>query len=174
VTVTIGWDAAVGARDVFITTPGGTASLAGGFTAYRLPPGIVGISPAAGEPGQTLDIVISGVGFAGATSVGFGEGIEVNSFTVDSDTRIIASVTILDGAEDGVRSVQVETPAGSADFPAGFDLTVDGSSAEPPGQEPAGQSAGVPLAVFLVLGGVAVAAVASGALFLIRQLRGGK
>ncbi len=173
ITVRLSWEAAVGARDVSVTTPGGTVTLSGGFTAYRLPPGIVGISPARGEPGQTLDIVISGVGFTGTTSVGFGEGVKVNGFTVEGDTRITANVTILDDGEGGPRDVRVETPVGSVDFTAGFDLAVDASSEDPPRREStSGQSSEVPLVLF-ILGGVAVAAAASGVLLLIRRSKGG-
>ncbi len=173
-TVTISWDAAVGARDVSVTTPGGRATLAEGFTPLRLPPGILGINPAQGEVGETLDVIITGTGFSGATRVDFGEGIAVNRFTVDSDTRITANITILSRALRGLRNVRIETPAGSVDFPAGFDLTIDGSSGNSPQQgSTAEPSASVPVA-FLVLGGIALVAVACGALLLARRLRGSR
>ena len=128
VSVVISGDASLGVRSVSVTAAGGTATLDGGFVVYRLPPGVVGVSPASGKPGQTLDIVISGVNFTGTTSVDFGPGVKVNSFRVDSDMQITANITVLEGAEEGLRDVQITTAVGSVSFPSGFDLDVGNSS----------------------------------------------
>jgi Quinohemoprotein amine dehydrogenase, alpha subunit domain III len=131
VSIVISGDASLGARDVSVTTDGGTATLAGGFIVYRLPPGVIGINPAYGETGQTLYVIISGVNFFGTTGVDFGPGIKVNSFTVDSDMQITVYITILEGTQGGLQDVQITTAAGSVDFPNGFDLRVNDSPGGP-------------------------------------------
>jgi hypothetical protein len=168
VSIVIGGDASLGARDVSVTTDGGTATLAGGFIVYRLPPGVIGINPAYGETGQTLDVIISGVNFFGTTGVYFGPGINVNGFRIDSDLQITVSITILDGAQDGLRNVQITTAAGSVDYPNGFDLRVKDSSTEPSHSNyvPAGSANRWWIPV--LLGGFAVVILAA-VLFVIRR-----
>jgi len=129
--IVISGDASLGARGVSVTTDGGTVTLPDGFIVYRLPPGVIGINPAYGGTGQSLDVIISGVNFFGTTGVHFGPGIRVNGFTIDSDTQITVNITILDGAEGGLRNVRITTAVGSVDYANGFDLRVTGSSTEP-------------------------------------------
>lgn len=71
------------------------------------------VSPSTGTPGQTLSVTIRGTDLIGATVIGFGSGITTNNFTVDSSTRIQASITIDDGADIGPRDVSVTTPDGT-------------------------------------------------------------
>lgn len=172
VSVVISGDASLGARDVSVTTDGGTATLDGGFIVYRLPPGVIGINPAYGETGQTLDVVISGVNFTGTTGVDFGPGIRVYSFTIDSDMQITANITILDGAQGGLHDVRITTAVGSVDFPNGFDLRVKDSSREHSSSNysPAGSADlwWIPL----LLGGFAVV-ILTAVLFVIRKRRDG-
>ena len=87
------------------------------------PPTITSISPNQGNQGETLDVTITGTSFTGATSVGFGSGITVNSFTVDSPTQITANISIDAAATLGARDVSVNTPGGSHTLPGGFSVT---------------------------------------------------
>jgi hypothetical protein len=73
-------------------------------------------SPTSGWPGT--DVVISGHGFTGATSVKF-NGTAASTFTVDNDGQITAKVP--NGATDGTISVTV--PAGTATSSSSFTVT---------------------------------------------------
>lgn len=89
---------------VSVTTPGGSASLAG-FT-YVPTPIITGFSPQSGEPGTV--ITINGANFTGTTAVSFGFATAA-SFTVVSPTQITA---VVPGNAGG--SIIVATPGGTA------------------------------------------------------------
>ncbi len=64
--------------------------------------------------------MITGTYLTGTTVVSFGAGITVNSFNVDTDSQISASITIATGAAPGTRDVSVTTPEGTATKTAGF------------------------------------------------------
>ena len=118
--ITIDGTAAEGTRIVSINTPGGTATLPGGFTVTAPvpvpvpPPTITGVSPDSADQDQALDVVITGSNLSGATTVDFGAGITVTSFTVNSSTQITANITIDPAAAPGARSITVTTPGGSS------------------------------------------------------------
>jgi MBG domain (YGX type)/YDG domain/FG-GAP-like repeat/Secretion system C-terminal sorting domain/IPT/TIG domain/FG-GAP repeat len=95
--------------NVSVTTPRGTASLAG-FVFYPAPE-INLFSPTSGITGTT--ITIAGTGLTGASVVTFG-GTAATSFTVISDTSITAIV-----ASGTSGSIEVTTPGGTA-VKAGF------------------------------------------------------
>lgn len=116
-TIAIAADAALGVRDVSVTTTAGTERLSDGFT-VKVSPTITSVSPNEGKRGRILEVVLNGTNFAAATDVGFGEGITVNEFTVNSDTEIAARITIADDAEGGARDVSV-TVAGCTGIKAG-------------------------------------------------------
>ncbi|MBI5376565.1 MAG: DUF1566 domain-containing protein [Candidatus Schekmanbacteria bacterium] len=80
-------------------------------------------SPDSAEPGETLDITISGANFTGAEAIGFGEGITVITFTVISDTAMTATISIDLFANPGARDVTVTNTIGTESLPAGFTVT---------------------------------------------------
>ena len=127
VTLIIADDAPPGAEDVIVTTPGGTDTLAGCFNVAIPAPSIGSIDLTSGRQGETLEVVISGTRLDGATAVSLGEGITVNSFTVDGPAQITASITIDDDAEIGPRDVSVVTAGGNDNLPAGFDVEEAGN-----------------------------------------------
>jgi hypothetical protein len=86
-------------------------------------PRLDGIGPESGQAGETLDIIIDGSVFTGATAVSFGSGVTVNSFVVDGPTRITANVTIDPGASLGPRDVTVTTPSGDDTLTEAFSVT---------------------------------------------------
>ncbi|HEU5167375.1 MAG TPA: IPT/TIG domain-containing protein, partial [Chitinophagaceae bacterium] len=90
--------------NVSITTPGGTASIAG-FT-FIPPPTITSFGPSSAATGTS--VTITGTNFTGATAVSFG-GIAASSYTVNSSTSITAVVGT--GASG---NIAVTTPGGTA------------------------------------------------------------
>jgi hypothetical protein len=120
VNVTIASDATIGTRDIMVTTPGGSFTLAGGFTIKQKLPEIISLNLDSGNRGATLNIIITGNNFTGASAVQFGDDISVNSFTVLNANQITASITIMSTAAAGTRDVSVTTPGGSFTLTGGF------------------------------------------------------
>ena len=101
--ITIGGAAAVGARDVSVTTTDGTGTLAGGFWVDQAPT-VAAVSPGQGIQGQTENVTISGSFFTGATSVDFGADVTTNSFVVTPSSGS-AEVQIGTGTADECLSI---------------------------------------------------------------------
>ena len=57
---------------------------------------------------------------AAGSSVGFGSGVTVNSFSVDNATQITASIAVSSSATVGTRDVTVTNAAGTAALTNGF------------------------------------------------------
>lgn len=130
--ITIGSSAAVGPRDVSVTTPGGTAILEDGFAVAAMPssgPFVSGVAPGAGACGEALEVVISGSDLSEASGVSFGAGIAVD-YVVESSTVIRAGIAIDAHAVAGMRDVVVTTPEGSSVLSGGFEVL----TASPPPQ----------------------------------------
>ncbi|MBK6265046.1 BspA family leucine-rich repeat surface protein [Marivirga sp. S37H4] len=100
--------------DVLVSTPGGTATLAG-FT-FVPAPVITSFNPTSAAQGETVTII--GTDFTNASLVSFG-GTNVVSYTVISDTEIAAVVG--SGASG---DVLVSTPGGTATL-SGFEFTTE-------------------------------------------------
>ena len=83
------------------------------------------VNPGSANQGQTLSVTVTGTGFTGAKGVSFGGGIDVTSYSVDSDTQITANIVIANRAFVGTRFVGVGTPSGRGTLPAGFSVTSD-------------------------------------------------
>jgi hypothetical protein len=78
------------------------------------------VSPGDAVQGQTLNVTVTGTELLGVTSVGFGPGVTVNSFTVDNTTQITAGITVSGSATVGARDVTVTNAAGTATLANGF------------------------------------------------------
>ncbi len=76
-------------------------------------PTVASVNPGSGQQGKTLTVTITGANLTGATSVSFGAGVTVNSFTVNSSTQITANISISSTATTGAKNVSVTTPAGT-------------------------------------------------------------
>jgi PKD repeat protein len=98
--IAIASTATIGPRDVSVTTPRGTGTLTGTFE-------VTGVSPSSGSHGNTLSVVITSINLSGATAVSFGEGITINSFNVNSETEMTASITIDMTAAPGPRDIMI-------------------------------------------------------------------
>ena len=83
-------------------------------------PKVNSIGVISGLLGQTLDITITGSGYAGVTEVSFGSGINVNDFQVTDYNHIIASITIAADAATGPRDISVTTPLGTGTLAGSF------------------------------------------------------
>ena len=127
--IAISSSATLGVRDVSVATPGGTATKTSGFTVNQVSPTITSVSPNQGNQGDTLDVAITGICLTGATSVSFGLGIAVNSFTVDSDTKIVVNITISGTATAGIRDISATTPEGTGILTSGFTVKEKGTEA---------------------------------------------
>jgi hypothetical protein len=102
---------------ITVTSPSGSFTTTSNFSSASGPV-ISGFSPAVGGPG--IYVVISGVGFTGASSVKFFNGVAA-SFHVSADTQIIATVP---SASTGPVSVTV----GSTTYSTTTNFTVTSSA----------------------------------------------
>jgi hypothetical protein len=119
--IAISGSAAIGGRDVSVSTPGGTSTKAAAFTVDSVPaPAVGSVSPGTGIQGQSLTATITGTDFSGATAVSFGPGITVTGYTVKSSTQIATGITVGGSAAPGIRDVSVTTPGGTAVLDGGF------------------------------------------------------
>ena len=97
---------------------------------------ITGIDASSGNQGETLDVVLTGQSsgdyethfVSGVSVADFGEGITVNSTTVNSATQITANITIDSGADIGTRAVTVDTENEIAIAVPAFRVTVGHST----------------------------------------------
>ena len=81
------------------------------------PAQIVSIAPSAAQPGQTLQVTITGQYtnyVQGSTTAIFGPGVSVASLTVTSPTTATVQLTVAPAAAPGIRSVTVATGVQSA------------------------------------------------------------
>jgi hypothetical protein len=112
-TFTIGGTAATTARNVTVTTAGGTSN-AVTFTVILPPaPTLTSVTPNSGVRGTSVGVTLMGTNFtATGTTVAAGTGINVNGINVVSSTQINATFTIATNASLGGHSVTVTTTSG--------------------------------------------------------------
>jgi YD repeat-containing protein len=96
-----------GAVDVSVTTGGGTAVIASGFTYLGAAPAVTGVSPNAGPLAGGTPVTITGTGLSGLTAVSFGGTPAV--FSPASDTLAYATSP---AHAQGQVDIQVTTPSG--------------------------------------------------------------
>ncbi|MFC1998931.1 IPT/TIG domain-containing protein, partial [Chloroflexota bacterium] len=127
-----------------VTTPVGSDTLSGSFTVEQAPPDINSINPTSAKRGDTLNVTITGDYFDSASAVGFGAGVTVDSYTVDSSTQITATVTVSGAATLGTRDVSVTTPIGSGTLSGSFTIN-SVSPNKPTNSTPANGATGISL-----------------------------
>ena len=101
--------APVGARDVTVTSGGGSATCTGCLTIHPAPVP-TSTSPNKGARGATLSVDILGSNFRAGAKATFGSGITVNSTTFVNSGRLTANITISSGTTTGARTVKVINP----------------------------------------------------------------
>ena len=110
--------AALGFRDVTVTTGGETARGIGALQLVEAPdsPAVVSVSPPVVAAGSTRDVTISGAltHFGAGSHAHLGDDVTVNHLTASSPTSAVANVTVGAGAAIGFRAVSVQTPGESA------------------------------------------------------------
>jgi hypothetical protein len=113
VRLTVAPGAALGFRDVTVTTGGETAKGIGAVQVADAPsaPAILSVTPPIVAAGSTRDVTLSGAltHFSGASVADLGAGVTVNKLTAGSATTAVANVTVASGATVGFRSVSVQT-----------------------------------------------------------------
>jgi len=84
-----------------------------GYTSAIPAATVTAVNPASGMQGQCpMTVIITGTNFNGATAISFGTGITVSRFTVNSATRITATICITSDAALGAHDVAVTTHGG--------------------------------------------------------------
>jgi len=112
-TFTISATAAVGARNVSITTPGGVSNF---VTFEVLAPTLSSVSPNVSLRGVTnLPLTFTGIGLTGASAftVSPATGITISAPTVVNDTTVTANISIGNTAAAGVHTISITTPDGA-------------------------------------------------------------
>ncbi|MEX1113130.1 MAG: IPT/TIG domain-containing protein [Patescibacteria group bacterium] len=105
--------AALGSRDVTVTTSGGTTAVTT-FTVNPPAPTLTAVSPTTGVQGNTVAVTLTGTNFvAGATVAVSGSNVTVSNVTVVSATSVTADFAIASGAALGDRNVTVTTAGGT-------------------------------------------------------------
>jgi IPT/TIG domain-containing protein len=105
---------AAGAVDVLLTTPGGTSTLAQGYT-YAAAPDLASVTPDQGPTAGGQTVTLDGTGLSGTSSVTFG-GLDATIITVTP-----TSVTVTTpGQTAGAVDVAVTTTIGTSTLVAGY------------------------------------------------------
>lgn len=116
-TLTIDAGAAAGARNVTVTTAGGTTG-AQSFTITELPPSaptLTSLSPSIGVEAAVVTVTLTGTNFIdGATVAVSDPSVTVSDVVVVGPTSITATFTVDDCADPGARTVTVTTAGGTS------------------------------------------------------------
>jgi methionine-rich copper-binding protein CopC len=124
--ITISPTATLGSRNVTVTTGGEVAGITGGFTVLAGVPALTSASPAMGQAGTTLNVIVDGVFTTfqqGFSSVSFGGGISVNAVIVNNTGQLTANITVASNASVGNRTVSVTTDGQTLNLNNGFSVT---------------------------------------------------
>jgi hypothetical protein len=124
--IAISATAALGARNVSVTTGSETATISNGFDVIAGAPAIVSASPASAAAGATANVVVTGAFTSfqqGTTTVSFGSGIAVNSVTVKNATQLTANITVGATTPVGTDTITVTTGGQTETLANGFATT---------------------------------------------------
>ena len=102
------------------------------------------VTPNSGNAGQTVTVVVTGIGFQAGTTFNFGAGITVNSTTINSSTRATLSISIASGATTGFRDiVATQSPGGlTSTLPNAVQVGLACAAPVNPAIEPVGNPTG--------------------------------
>ncbi|HYT94788.1 MAG TPA: S8 family serine peptidase, partial [Gemmataceae bacterium] len=132
-TLTIASGAALAARNVTVTNPGGgSGTLAGGFTVAAASVTVSSVAPNQGAAGATVSVTVNGSGFMAGATLSVGSGITVSSVVVGSAAQLTATLTIASGAALGTRNVTVtNSGGGNGTLTGGFTVVATVAPAAP-------------------------------------------
>ena len=94
-------------------------------------PVVTSISPTSGQPGETLNVTVSGLNFQPGAVVSFGEGISVNSVRFVNSNQLVVNITVDSNIQNTAssRTVTVTNPDGSSgSLPSAFRITTPNPS----------------------------------------------
>src|SRR4029453_9697853 len=122
--ITIAPDAALGSREVTVSTGTETVTATSMFGVLAGLPQLLSVSPNTGGQATTQTVTITGLytNFVqGSTQISFsGTGVTAGTPTVNGPTQLQVSVTVSNGAAPGPRSVTVTTGTETAPFASAF------------------------------------------------------
>ncbi|HEY1902662.1 MAG TPA: Ig-like domain-containing protein [Terracidiphilus sp.] len=124
--ITISTSAAIGSRNVTVTTGSEVASITGGFSVLAGVPTLLSALPTTAQAGTTANIVLTGTftNFQqGFSTVSFGSGVTVNLVTVSSATQLTANISVSSSASVGNREITVTTNSQVVSLNNGFSVT---------------------------------------------------
>jgi hypothetical protein len=112
--ITVVANAELGAREITLTTPGGTTSPVT-FTVVPAIPEITKIDPVIVARGTSANVTLTGQYFVpGETTVEGIPGIEVSDLSVQSTTSATATFAVSPSASIGARDIRLTTPLGTS------------------------------------------------------------
>jgi hypothetical protein len=103
--------ATLGARNIIVTTPGGTPSNALIFNVTVTPPVLTNIAPNTGAAGTTVPVTITGTALTGAT-LNLPPGFTLSGVPVVTTTSIKATLVIAATIAEGPQNITVTTLGG--------------------------------------------------------------
>src|SRR6267142_2658321 len=117
--------AAIGPRNVTVTTGAQVVTLNNSFTVTAGPPGITAATPNSGQQGQSVTLAVTGqvTHFAQSTTQVSIDGISADSVTVTDATALTAHLTIPAAAVAGSRTLTVTTGSETATLSNAFSVT---------------------------------------------------
>jgi hypothetical protein len=134
-TFTIANLAAVGARAVRVSTPGGVSNPVTFTVTAPPPPTLNSITPTSGARGTSVTVTFTGTNLTGTFAVtGIGANIPVTNLTVISTTSVQATLNISRAAALGIRNLGLTTPGGTSNT---LPFTVTGGTPAFTGPTPA-------------------------------------
>src|SRR5262249_7258810 len=116
------------ARNVSVTTAGGTATLNNAFAVVSAAPTVTSVIPNSGVRGTAVQVTITGTNFTATPSVSAGaNGVTVSNVAVNAArTQITATFTISASAFVSTRDVRVTTANGTSATNVNDRFTVQG------------------------------------------------
>ncbi len=121
--ITAASNAAVGGRTIQVSTNSQDVQISGAFNVTAGTPVITQINPNFGNPGQTLNVTLTGLytdWIQGTTTVSFGSGMTVNTVTVSLTNSLVANITIGASTPTGPYDVTTTTGGEVETVPGGF------------------------------------------------------
>ncbi len=117
-------NAALGPRNVTVTTPYGTSNALSFTVTSSTGPTLTSSAPAAGVQNSVVNVTLTGTNLTGALSIGHSNvGITTSNLAVVNATTVTATFTVANTAPTGIENVTITTGVGTS--PAAAIFTVN-------------------------------------------------